>query len=82
MYTISILGSFNAPGYAALQKGACVKLVAEPTNAADANAIAAYIGDNMAGYVANSSKTQLPGCMSATDLCPLMANKKVAMTTA
>lgn len=82
MYSISILGSFNAPGYAALQKGVCVKLVAEPTNAVDANAIAVYIGDKKAGYVANSANTQLPGCMSAKDLRPLLASKKVALTTA
>ncbi len=86
MYKVTVLGSLGAEGYSALKKGAVVDLVPEPTNPVDSNAVAVYVdsgkGPVKAGYIANARETVLPGTMSATELTPLVASKKVAKSVA
>jgi len=67
-YTTTILGSFGAQDYDKLCCGSQVELKVEPTNPADANAVAVYYDGNPVGYVANSAKTLLENTMSATKL--------------
>ena len=82
-YLASVIGCLGAKQYSELKKGVVVELVAEPDNPTDAKAVAAYLGQEKVGYLANSKETVLPDTMSATKLQPLISNeKKVSRATA
>ncbi len=51
-----------------LEKGTRLKLVKEPDNSYDKDAIAVYVGDDKVGYVANSEKTAFSKTSRASDL--------------
>lgn len=79
-YPITILGTFGSKKYADLKRGVSAVLLPEDTNAADPDAVAVYLGDEPCGYVGNSPKTILQGCMSAKKLRELMGKPEVAKT--
>ena len=64
---ITIAGTefFN---YHELRKGMKLKLVKEPDNIHDKDAIAVYLGDSQIGYVANSQKTSCSFTLMASQL--------------
>lgn len=57
---------------AALQPGTPVKLIREPTNKYDANAIAVWVDGKHVGYIPSKQNKVLAAFMDQTDL-PLMA---------
>ena len=64
---ITIAGtSFHKP--VNFKEGMELKLVKEPDNSYDKDAIAVYVGDDKVGYVANSEKTAFSNTSRASDL--------------
>ena len=57
-----------------LTVGMPLRLVREPDNEFDSDAIAVYVGDEKAGYVANSDYTKFTQTSSASELCGMIGD--------
>lgn len=75
---ITIVTSINDENSCELAAGAIVSLVAEPENPKDPNAVKAMLGEEFAGYVANSATTVSEGCITATSVVKHLKNPDVA----
>ena len=71
---ITIVTSINDENSCELAAGAIVSLVAEPENPKDPNAVKAMLGEEFAGYVANSATTVSEGCITATSVVKHLKN--------
>ena len=68
LITIDTTGFYNYPE---LKEGMKLKLVKEPDNTDDGDAIAVYLDDNKIGHVANSQKTSCRFTSMACELKPI-----------